>query len=93
MKGLINLDDVYREWDAQIRKVLDAGISITHIDGHQHLHMWNKFFPIALALGKKYKIPCMRVPDESFFDISAKIFYDQWQEPDWPLLPEDIEVY
>ena len=71
--GLINLDDVYREWDAQIRKVLDAGISITHIDGHQHLHMWNKFFPIALALGKKYKIPCMRVPDESFFfDISAK---------------------
>lgn len=26
MKGLINLDDVYREWDAQIRKVLDAGI-------------------------------------------------------------------
>ena len=94
MKGLISLDDVYREWDAQIRKVLDAGISITHIDGHQHLHMWNKFFPIALALGKKYKIPCMRVPDESFFfDISAKIFYDQWQEPDWPLLPEDIEVY
>lgn len=73
MKGLISLDDVYREWDAQIRKVLDAGISITHIDGHQHLHMWNKFFPIALALGKKYKIPCMRVPDESFFfDISAK---------------------
>ena len=73
MKGLINLDDVYREWDAQIRKVLDAGISITHIDGHQHLHMWNKFFPIALELGKKYKIPCMRVPDESFFfDISAK---------------------
>ena len=64
MKGLISLDDVYREWDAQIRKVLDAGISITHIDGHQHLHMWNKFFPIALALGKKYKIPCMRVPDE-----------------------------
>ena len=54
MKGLISLDDVYREWDA-------------------HLHMWNKFFPIALALGKKYKIPCMRVPDESFFfDISAK---------------------
>ena len=37
MKGLISLDDVYREWDAQIRKVLDAGISITHIDGHQHL--------------------------------------------------------
>ena len=75
LKGLINPDDVYREWDAQICKVLDAGVSITHIDGHQHLHMWNKFFPIALALGKKYKIPCMRIPDEDFFfDVSAKNF-------------------
>lgn len=67
IKGLINADDVYREWEAQICKVLDAGISITHLDGHQHLHMWNSFFPIALALAKKYKIPCMRVSDEKFF--------------------------
>lgn len=67
LQGLINVEEVYCEWDAQIKKILDAGISITHIDGHQHLHMWNKFFPIAVSLAKKYKIPCMRVPDEKFF--------------------------
>lgn len=65
MKGLIRREDVYREWDGQIRKILDAGISITHMDGHQHLHMWPRFFPIALSLAVQYHIPCMRVPAES----------------------------
>ncbi len=67
MKGRIRADDVYREWDAQIRKIMAAGISITHMDGHQHLHMWPRFFPIALTLAMKYHIPCMRIPAESFF--------------------------
>ncbi|WP_297037739.1 ChbG/HpnK family deacetylase [uncultured Dialister sp.] len=64
LKGRIRMDDVYREWDAQIRKILDTGLPVTHIDGHQHMHMWNHFFPITLTLAKKYHIPCMRVPDE-----------------------------
>lgn len=72
LKGLIRADDVYREWDSQIQKVLDTGLSVTHIDGHQHLHMWNHFFPIALSLCKKYGIRCMRVPDEKlFFGVRA----------------------
>lgn len=45
LKGLIRAEDVYNEWDAQIRKILDTGLSVTHIDGHQHMHMWNHFFP------------------------------------------------
>ena len=73
LKGLIRAEDVYNEWDAQIRKILDTGLSVTHIDGHQHMHMWNNFFPIALSLAKKYKIHCMRVPDESLtFGLSFR---------------------
>ncbi len=64
MKGRISMDDVYREWDVQIRKILDTGLTVTHIDGHQHMHMWKHFFPITLTLARKYHIPCMRVPDE-----------------------------
>jgi len=33
------LDEVVREWDAQIQKVRDAGIEPTHLDGHKHVHM------------------------------------------------------
>lgn len=73
LKGQINAEDVYAEWDAQIQKVLQTGLPVTHIDGHQHMHMWNHFFPITLALAKKYHIHCMRVPDEDlFFGFSLK---------------------
>jgi len=65
MQGKIIADDVYREWDAQIQTVLETGLPVTHVDGHQHLHMWNRYFPIALTLCKKYGIRCMRVPDEN----------------------------
>ena len=65
LAGKISVDDVYREWDAQIQKILDTGLPVTHLDGHQHMHMWNHFFPVTLALSEKYHIPCMRVPDES----------------------------
>ena len=67
LQGKIELDDVYREWDAQIQKVLSTGLSITQVDGHQHMHMWSRFTPIAIELCKKYDIPCMRVSDEKFF--------------------------
>lgn len=63
----ISIDEVYREWNAQICKVMETGLPVTHIDGHQHLHMWNRFFPVALSLAKRYGIRCMRVPDEKLF--------------------------
>src|SRR5215469_14201587 len=31
-------EDLLHEWDAQISKVVNAGISLTHIDGHGHCH-------------------------------------------------------
>lgn len=65
--GKVSLQEVYKEWEAQIQKVLHTGLPVTHIDSHQHLHMWNHFFPVALKLAQKYHIHCMRVPDEGLF--------------------------
>ncbi len=62
----IDRREVYAEWEAQIRKILGTGLSVTHIDGHQHLHMWPSFFPIVMELAEKYRISCMRCPDEDF---------------------------
>lgn len=67
LKGLINYQEVYEEWDAQIQKVINDGVKITHLDGHQHMHMWPNFVPITMELAKKYNISCIRVPDEKFF--------------------------
>jgi len=55
------LEDVEREWDAQIEKVRDAGITPTHLDGHKHVHMLPGLFEIALRLAKRHGIGAVRV--------------------------------
>lgn len=55
---------VEREWDAQIRKVRDAGITPTHLDGHKHVQMLPGLFEIALRLAKKHGIRAIRVSHE-----------------------------
>jgi predicted glycoside hydrolase/deacetylase ChbG (UPF0249 family) len=58
-------EEVEREWDAQICKVRAAGIEPTHLDGHKHVHMLPKLFPVALRLARKHGIACMRVALET----------------------------
>lgn len=65
--GKIKKDQVYREWCAQVEKILQAGISISHIDSHQHLHVLPAFTDLVLKLAKAYSIPAVRIPDESSF--------------------------
>lgn len=58
------LEEVEREWEAQIRKVRDAGIAPTHVDGHRHVQMLPGLFEIALLLAKKHGIPAVRIAHE-----------------------------
>lgn len=60
----VSLDEVEREWDAQIQKVRDFGIAPTHLDGHKHVHMLPGLFEIALRLGKRHGIPAIRISHE-----------------------------
>jgi hopanoid biosynthesis associated protein HpnK len=58
------LEQVEREWDAQIAKVRDSGIQPTHLDGHKHIQMLPGLFEIALRLAKKHGIRAIRVAHE-----------------------------
>jgi predicted glycoside hydrolase/deacetylase ChbG (UPF0249 family) len=58
------LDEVEREWSAQIQTIVDAGIEPTHLDGHKHVQMLPGLFEIALKLAKKHKIRAIRVAHE-----------------------------
>lgn len=58
------LEVVEHEWDAQIRKVRDAGIQPVHVDGHRHVHMLPGLFEIAARLAKKYSIGAIRLSHE-----------------------------
>jgi chitin disaccharide deacetylase len=58
------LEEVEREWDAQIKKVRDCGIELTHLDGHKHVQMLPGLFEIALRLAKRHGIAAVRVSHE-----------------------------
>jgi len=64
MRGLM-AGEVEREWETQIRKVRDAGVAVTHLDGHKHVHMLPGLFEIALRLAKQYGIGAIRVSHEA----------------------------
>ena len=64
MRGLV-AGEVEKEWGAQIRKVRDAGVTVTHLDGHKHVHMLPELFEIALRLAKRNGIGAIRVSHEA----------------------------
>lgn len=62
--GEIRTKDIKQELSAQIRKVEEAGLKITHLNSHQHIHMVPGLFRLSLALMKEHNIPFVRVPNE-----------------------------
>ena len=53
-----------REIQAQIERVRDAGISLTHIDGHLNMHLHPTVFRILLELMPRYGIASFRLARE-----------------------------
>lgn len=58
------LKQVHKELEAQIQKVLDHGVRVSHLDSHQHLHMLPGIFRIVERLAKEYGIKVIRSPVE-----------------------------
>jgi predicted glycoside hydrolase/deacetylase ChbG (UPF0249 family) len=52
--------DVERELRAQVEKVLKTGLRITHLNGHQHLHMLPRIYAIVEKLADEYRIGYVR---------------------------------
>ncbi|MFA6074552.1 MAG: ChbG/HpnK family deacetylase [Negativicutes bacterium] len=73
--GKIKLIDIETEARAQIEKVLDSNLTPTHIDSHQHLHIFPKIAGMVNRLAKEYKIDAVRLPRESilFWDSDVSL--------------------
>ncbi len=53
-----------REIEAQIKKVLDAGIALSHIDGHLNIHLHPTVLRILVELMPRYGISTFRLAQE-----------------------------
>lgn len=62
--GKLSLEEVEREWDAQIKKIKASGITPTHLDGHKHVHMLPGLFELALRLARRHGIGAIRIAHE-----------------------------
>jgi predicted glycoside hydrolase/deacetylase ChbG (UPF0249 family) len=60
--GRVDPEDVCREFTAQLELVQELGVPITHLDAHQHLHLWPALCKVVLELACRFGIPAVRVP-------------------------------
>jgi predicted glycoside hydrolase/deacetylase ChbG (UPF0249 family) len=58
--GRKDIAAIERELRAQIERVLASGLRVTHLNGHQHLHMLPSIFAIVVRLAKEYGIGYVR---------------------------------
>jgi predicted glycoside hydrolase/deacetylase ChbG (UPF0249 family) len=62
LRGKIRAEQLRGEMAAQIKRCLDAGVKLTHIDTHQHVHLLPQLLPLVIELAKEHEIPRIRVP-------------------------------
>lgn len=60
--GRIDADDVAREFGAQLERVQGIGVPVTHLDTHQHTHLWPGVAAVVVELAREAGIRCVRLP-------------------------------
>lgn len=61
---VLSIAAIERELRAQVERVLATGLRVTHLNGHQHLHLLPRIFRLVLAMAREYAIPYVRIVDD-----------------------------
>lgn len=64
MTGRISLGEVREELDAQVAKVVNAGLAPSHLDSHQHLHALPGIMRVVVDLARRHGLGAIRIPRE-----------------------------
>jgi chitin disaccharide deacetylase len=63
---------IYKEWCAQVEKIMDAGVRISHIDSHHHAHTEPALFFALKAVQRRFNIRRVRIT-RNIFDCGEKL--------------------
>jgi predicted glycoside hydrolase/deacetylase ChbG (UPF0249 family) len=58
--GQIRTQELEREMEAQVARVHDAGLEMSHLDSHQHVHLHPSLLPLTLRLARRFGIRAVR---------------------------------
>jgi predicted glycoside hydrolase/deacetylase ChbG (UPF0249 family) len=64
LSRVISIAAIERELRAQIERVMTSGLRVTHLNGHQHLHLLPRIFRLVCELAREYSIPYVRIVDD-----------------------------
>ena len=54
--------DVRREFGAQLERIAGIGVPVTHVDTHQHVHLWPAVAEVVVELARGHGVPAVRLP-------------------------------
>ena len=63
--GQLDASEIEAEYSAQIARARDAGIDVTHLDSHCHLHAFPPVAKVVRRVAARFGIVCRRKPEAS----------------------------
>ncbi len=76
--GQVKGSELRKEIAAQFHKVMGTGLPITHVDGHQHMHVLPQVLPMVAEQMKRYGLTKIRMPDETPFLVNGVSSLGRW---------------
>lgn len=70
--------ELAHEIEAQFARFAGTGLPLSHVDGHQHLHVHPAVFPLVLRLAQEYGAHGLRLPRE---DVGLTLRLERRQSP------------
>lgn len=75
----LDSSEVYKELEAQYLKAFKAGVRISHLDSHHHIHMTARLRKVFVAFAKQYHLPLRRFKNTARNPFRIASFYsDTW---------------
>lgn len=74
----IDLDELEREWTAQIDAFYQAGLTPNHFDSHHHVHGFEEFYPVVKSLSEKYGLPVRKTGHIANLPYYSDVFFDDF---------------
>jgi chitin disaccharide deacetylase len=74
------VEEIRQEFTAQILLLRSLGLSIDHMDGHQHIHILPAVAKLTAEIAKEQAIPWVRIPEEPTDSYASAYFSSSEEE-------------